>query len=120
LTLILIPVLYEWGREAEKGMGAESSDGGSRDRAVKIFIERPVATAMFFLALLVLGVYSYLNTPIELLPTETFPRLDIQAAWGNVPPEIIQTQITAPIEEAIAAVKGVRKMTSYPASGPAW
>jgi len=79
---------------------------------VKIFIERPVATAMFFLALLVLGVYSYLNTPIELLPTETFPRLDVQAAWGNVPPEIIQTQVTAPIEEAIVAVKGVRKMTS--------
>ena len=79
---------------------------------MKIFIDRPVATAMFFLALLVLGVYSYLNTPIELMPTETFPRLDIQAAWGNVPPEIVQTQVTAPIEEAVAVVKGVRKMTS--------
>jgi HAE1 family hydrophobic/amphiphilic exporter-1 len=79
---------------------------------VKIFIERPIATAMFFLALLVLGVYSYLNTPIELLPTESFPRLDIQASWGNVPPEIVQTQVTATIEEAVAVVKGVRKMTS--------
>ena len=79
---------------------------------MKIFIERPVATAMFFLALLVLGVYSYLNTPIELLPTETFPQLTIQASWVNVPPEIVQTQVTAPIEEAIVAVKGVRKMTS--------
>ena len=79
---------------------------------MKIFIERPVATAMFFLALLVLGVYSYMNSPIELLPTESFPRLDIQASWGNVPPEIVQTQVTAPIEEAVAVVKGVRKMTS--------
>ena len=84
---------------------------------MKLFIERPVATAMFFLSLLVLGVYSYLNTPIELVPTESFPKMDITASWGNVPPEIIQTQVTSPLEEAAATVKGLRKMTSSSAIG---
>ena len=79
---------------------------------MKFFIDRPVATAMVFLSLLATGVYSFLNTPIELMPKEDFPRLDIVTGWYGVPPEIIQTQVTAPLEEACAVVKGVTKMTS--------
>jgi len=79
---------------------------------MKFFIERPIATAMFFLALLVLGVYSFLNIPVELAPKEEYPRLDIQTNWSGVPPEIIQTQVTAPLEEIASTVKGVRKITS--------
>jgi len=79
---------------------------------MKIFVERPIATAMFFLALLILGVYSFLNVPIELAPKEEYPQLDIQTRWQGVPPEIIQTQITSPLEEISSTIKGVRKITS--------
>lgn len=79
---------------------------------MKIFVERPIATAMFFLALLILGVYSFLNVPIELAPKEEYPQLDIQTTWQGVPPEIIQTQITSPLEEISSTIKGVRKITS--------
>lgn len=79
---------------------------------MRIFIERPVATAMIFLAMMVLGVYSFLNIPIELAPKEDFPQLDIRTSWSGVSPEIIQTQITSPLEEAVSTVKGVRKITS--------
>jgi HAE1 family hydrophobic/amphiphilic exporter-1 len=79
---------------------------------MKFCIDRPVATAMVFLALLATGVYSFLNTPIELAPKETFPSVDIITSWYGVPPEVIQTQVTAPLEEACATVKGVTKMTS--------
>ncbi len=66
---------------------------------MKIFVERPVATAMFFLAVLVLGVYSFLNTPLELAPKEEFPQVNVETSWPGVSPEIIQTRITAPLEE---------------------
>lgn len=79
---------------------------------MKAFIDRPVATAMVFLALLATGVYSFLNTPIELMPREDFPQLHVVTSWYGVPPEIVQTQVTAPLEEACAGVKGVTKMTS--------
>jgi len=79
---------------------------------MKVLIDRPVATAMVFLALLATGVYSFLSTPIELAPKETFPSLDIITSWYGVPPEVIQTQVTAPLEEACATVKGITKMTS--------
>jgi HAE1 family hydrophobic/amphiphilic exporter-1 len=79
---------------------------------MKLFIDRPVATAMAFLALLATGVYSFLNTPIELAPKESFPMVDIVTSWHGVPPEVVQTQVTAPLEEACATVKGITKMTS--------
>jgi HAE1 family hydrophobic/amphiphilic exporter-1 len=79
---------------------------------MKLFIDRPVATAMAFLALLATGIYSFLNTPIELAPKESFPSVDIYTSWHGVPPEVVQTQVTAPLEEACATVKGVTKMTS--------
>ena len=84
---------------------------------MKVFIERPVATAMFFLAVLVLGVYSFINVPIELQPKENFPQLSIITQWSGVPPEIIQTQITSPLEEVATRIKGVTKITSVSRMG---
>jgi HAE1 family hydrophobic/amphiphilic exporter-1 len=79
---------------------------------MKLFIDRPVATSMAFLALLATGVYSFLNTPIELAPKESYPMADIVTSWPGVPPEVVQTQVTAPLEEACATVKGITKMAS--------
>jgi len=80
---------------------------------MKIFIKRPIATAMAFLALTVLGVYSFLNIPIEMPVTkEQFPMVYIDTQWPGMPPEIIQTQLTSPLEEKVSTVKGVRKIES--------
>ncbi|MCK4759193.1 MAG: efflux RND transporter permease subunit, partial [Candidatus Aminicenantes bacterium] len=58
---------------------------------MKIFIERPIATATVFAAILILGVYSFLNLPFEFMPKEDdFPRVSISTIWSGVPPEIIQ------------------------------
>jgi HAE1 family hydrophobic/amphiphilic exporter-1 len=84
---------------------------------LKFFVGKPVATAMLFLGLLVLGVFSFLNTPLELEPKEDYPQVDVRTAWPGVPPEIVQTKVTAPLEEALATVKGVQKMTSSSSIG---
>jgi HAE1 family hydrophobic/amphiphilic exporter-1 len=84
---------------------------------MKIFVERPIATAMIFMAFLVLGIYSFLNLPLELAPKEEFPRLTITTIWSGVPPEVIQTEITAPLEEKVSTVKGIRKISSSSYTG---
>ena len=84
---------------------------------MRIFIERPIATAMAFMVLLVLGVYSFLNIPLELAPREDYPRLDIETFWRGVPPEIIQTEISSVLEEKASTVKGVRKIESSSSIG---
>jgi HAE1 family hydrophobic/amphiphilic exporter-1 len=79
---------------------------------MRFFTEHPVATAMIFGSLLVLGVYSFLNTPLELAPKEDFPQVEVVTNWAGVTPEIIQTEVTAPLEEALSRVKGLTAMTS--------
>jgi len=80
---------------------------------MRIFVERPIATAMVFMAFLVLGVYSFMNIPVEMpVQTEEFPELAITTGWHGMPPEIIQTELTAPIEEKASTVKGVHKIMS--------
>lgn len=84
---------------------------------MRLFVERPIATAMVFLVLMVLGVYSFFNIPIEMAQRQEFPQLDIVTSWFGVAPEIIQTEITAPLEEKVATVKDVRKITSSSSIG---
>jgi hydrophobic/amphiphilic exporter-1 (mainly G- bacteria), HAE1 family len=80
-------------------------------------IERPVATAMVYLAVSALGVFSCLNTPLELAPQEDFPRLDIVSSWPGASPETVQTRVTAPLEQAAVGVKGVRGIRSVSDTG---
>jgi len=84
---------------------------------MRLFVERPIATAMVFLVLMVLGVYSFFNIPIEMAQRQEFPQLDIVTSWFGVAPEIMQTEITAPLEEKVATVKDVRKITSSSSIG---
>ncbi len=86
---------------------------------MKFLIERPIAVAMTYLALLALGVFSFMNTPIELAPGGDYPRVDIAAAWPGVSPEVVQARVTAPLEEAVASVKGVRRISSESRAGVA-
>ena len=79
---------------------------------MKFFIDRPIATTMFFMAVFLLGIYSFLNIPVELAPRESYPRIYIRTSWAGVPPEVIQTQITAPLEEIASTIKGVKKVYS--------
>ncbi|MFQ6070013.1 MAG: efflux RND transporter permease subunit [Candidatus Aminicenantales bacterium] len=79
---------------------------------MRFFIERPIATAMFFIAISILGVYSFLHTPIEMAPKEDYPRIYIRTSWHGAPPEVIQNQITAPLEEIASTIKGVKKISS--------
>ncbi len=105
LTLILIPVVYEWvGAEARTGKVVVTREV---EAAVKFFVDAPVATAMIFLALLVLG---------RLLVPQHAARARAQGglsrrstsrpSWPGVPPEIIQTKITAPLEEVLLDGQG--------------
>lgn len=77
-----------------------------------LFIKKPIATVMTFVAVFVLGVYSCLHLPLELLPREEFPQLKIETLWPGIPPEVVHTRITSRLEEISSGLKGVRKVVS--------
>ena len=80
-------------------------------------INRPIATAMVYLIVIVLGIAGFRYLPVDLLPPVEFPRLSITVDYSNVGPEEIETIITDQIENAIAGVANIEEVTSTSEEG---
>ncbi|WP_020574874.1 efflux RND transporter permease subunit [Actinopolymorpha alba] len=74
-----------------------------------------IALASF--AIVAFGVVSMLSTKLELFPSLTLPQATITAAYPGASPEIVEREVTEPIEAAIAGVDGLEARTSTSASG---
>ena len=75
-------------------------------------IRRPIATAMTFLVIIVVGVVSFRYLPVDLLPEIEFPRVTVYTNYPNVGPEEIEKIITDPVANAVSGVPNVERMTS--------
>jgi HAE1 family hydrophobic/amphiphilic exporter-1 len=89
-------------------------DGATRaGSAMAAFsIRRPVTVAMVFVSLLVLGFISIGRIPLVFLPNVTFPALFVYVPYSNASPEQLQQSITKPIEEVLATISGIERMSS--------
>ena len=83
---------------------------------IDLSINRPIATAAIYFALVALGAYSFRLIPVELLPDVDYPRLTINASWGGASPEAMEAFVTSPLESTAQQVRGVRKITSSSSS----
>jgi len=78
---------------------------------------RPVAVAMLFLAVVLLGIISFLRLPIDLLPDVSYPRLVVYTSYPDVAPAEVERLITERVEAQGAAVPGVERVTSVSREG---
>ncbi|MEO8552946.1 MAG: efflux RND transporter permease subunit, partial [Kofleriaceae bacterium] len=62
------------------------------------------------LALAVAGAHAITVLPSGIYPEMTFPRVIVVAHAGQLAPELVEAQITRPLEEALVVVPGVRKV----------
>ncbi len=86
-------------------------------RLTEVSIHRPVATTMAFLILIVLGIVSFRSLPIDLLPKVEFTQLTVRVNYPNVGPEEIEQIITDPIENAVAGLPNLERVTSQSEEG---
>lgn len=80
-------------------------------------IKRPIATAMVYLIVIVLGITGFRYLPVDLLPPIEYPRLTVAVDYPNVGPEEIETIITDQLENALSGVANVEEMTSSSSEG---
>jgi len=80
-------------------------------------IGRPVAVAMFFLAVVFLGAISFQRLPIDLLPDIAYPNLVIYTSYPNVAPEDVERLVTERVEQYVAAVPGIEQIESVSREG---
>ena len=86
-------------------------------RLTEVSIHRPVATTMVYLMLIVLGVVSFRNLPIDLLPKVEFTQLTVRVNYPNVGPEEVEQIITDRIENAVAGLPNLERVTSQSEEG---
>lgn len=80
-------------------------------------INRPIATSMAFLIIIVLGVMAFRYLPVDLLPPIEYPQLSVATDYPNVGPEEIEKIITQRVENAIAGIPGVERVRSSSEEG---
>ncbi|MBD3178618.1 MAG: MMPL family transporter, partial [Candidatus Latescibacteria bacterium] len=78
----------------------------------RIFIRKPVLTTMILVALLVLGVNSYRDMIVEMMPQIDLPFVVVTTVYPGASPEEIESQITKKIEDEIATIANVKKIES--------
>jgi hydrophobic/amphiphilic exporter-1 (mainly G- bacteria), HAE1 family len=83
----------------------------------KIAVDRPVATTMVFLIIIVLGLMGFRFLPVDLLPPIEYPQLTVRTNYPNVGPEEIETIITDRVENAIASVPNIKRIRSRSSEG---
>ena len=75
-------------------------------------IQNPITVAIVFLALVLLGTVSYTKLPIKQRPNVTFPAVMITVTENGAAPSEVETQITRPIENAMAGLPNVETIQS--------
>ena len=76
-------------------------------------INRPVLVTMAIMVFIVFGVLAYFSLPINLMPDLKLPYVVVQTVYSGAGPREIESQVTEPIEEAVATVSQIDFMQSY-------
>jgi HAE1 family hydrophobic/amphiphilic exporter-1 len=80
-------------------------------------VNRPVAVIMRIGAFIVFGAVCLTRLPVDLLPKVSIPTVAVITTWPNVSPEVIETQISRPLEEAVSAATNLYLVQSTSIEG---
>ena len=82
-----------------------------------VSIKKPVFATMMIAALILFGLISRQRMGVDLYPDIDFPIVTVTARLEVASPEVIETEVTDPLEDAVSTVEGVRHLTSHSSQG---
>ncbi|HEX5378663.1 MAG TPA: efflux RND transporter permease subunit [Phenylobacterium sp.] len=94
---------------------SEGSRGGFRISAWAI--QNPVPVAVLFIALVLAGLISYPGLPVKQFPNVQFPVVAVTVTQNGAAPGEMETQVTRPVEDALAGISDVRNLYSTVTQG---
>ncbi|HEX9565369.1 MAG TPA: efflux RND transporter permease subunit [Gemmatimonadaceae bacterium] len=83
-------------------------------------IKRPIVTVTVMLALVVFGVFSLTQLDTDEFPDVVAPVVTATVIYPGVSPDVVEREVTDPIEEAISGISGVRTVRSQSMDGYSW
>src|SRR5487761_2759158 len=81
------------------------------------FIERPVATSLLMLAIVLAGLVGFRFLPLSALPQVDYPTIQVQTLYPGASPEVMSNTVTAPLEGQFGQMSGLDRMSSTSAAG---
>jgi len=81
------------------------------------FIQRPIATALLMVGLLVGGLVAYPLLPVAALPNVNYPTLQVTAQLPGADPQTMASSVATPLEVQFGQIPGLTQMTSASALG---
>ncbi|MEJ8845916.1 efflux RND transporter permease subunit [Variovorax rhizosphaerae] len=81
------------------------------------FIERPVATALLMVAIVLAGLVGFKFLPLSALPQVDYPTIQVQTLYPGGSPEVMSRTVTAPLERNFGQMAGLNRMSSTSAAG---
>jgi multidrug efflux pump len=83
----------------------------------RIFIERPVATSLLMIAILLVGLVAYSFLPLSALPEVDYPTIQVQTFYPGASPEVMTSSVTAPLERQFGQMPSLNQMSSQSSAG---
>jgi multidrug efflux pump len=83
----------------------------------RLFIERPVATSLLMLAILLAGILAYRLLPISALPEVDYPTIQVTTLYPGASPDVMTSSVTAPLERQFGQMPGLAQMSSSSSGG---
>jgi multidrug efflux pump len=80
-------------------------------------INRPVLAIVMSLAIILLGVIGFSFLGVREFPSVDPPVVTVQTSYIGANADVIESQITEPLEDAINGVPGIRTLTSVSREG---
>ena len=80
-------------------------------------IQNPVIVSIVFIAVVLLGLAAYTRLPIKQRPNVNFPAVAITITQSGAAPSEMETQVTRPIENAMAGLPNVETIQSTVSRG---
>ena len=78
----------------------------------RVSIGNPVLATMVMLAFVVLGLFSYQRLAVDQFPNVDFPTVVIVMDYPGASPEIVESEVTKKVEEAVNTVAGISALYS--------
>ena len=83
----------------------------------RLFIQRPVATILLMVAVMLSGIFAYNMLSTSALPQVDYPTIQVTTLYPGASPDVMASGITAPLERQLGQMAGLSQMYSTSASG---
>lgn len=78
----------------------------------RVSVNHPVFATMMMLALMVLGLASWQRMKVEEFPSVDFPYVVVSTVYPGASPEVVEADVSRPLEDSINTIAGVKQVIS--------